>query len=618
MAKVELLDSKIANMIAAGEVVERPSGVVKELVENAIDAHSTRIEIHAKEGGIRYLEVIDNGDGMSKEDVLMAFQRHATSKIRKESDLWNIHTLGFRGEALPSIASVSDVWISSCDGSESTAVSLKDGAVKEVQPGVFRQGTQIRVENLFYALPARLKHLKSIPYEFSLVVDLVQKLALVNPTIAFLLTHDEKEIFRTSGNGDMKEILYAIYGRDVAKAAISIEAATDEFTIGGYLVLPHQNRSNRYHMVTFLNDRLIKSYRLQQAIVDGYQDFLSEKRYPMVFLTVHMDHKLIDVNVHPSKWEVRLSKEQQLYELIQKTIAATLRQNLYQASSMIPERSMEKKLEQTVAQLQWNPYSGNHKEMASVVKEVVSLPQYNNEFVEKRPQIVEKQQEIHNEISMYGEKESSLVDNKSENVDKVDEIVENNGTVEYTVIGQLHGSYILCQNETGLVILDQHAANERIRYEEILRQLEDEEIQVQPLLLPLVLHVGKSTIMRMGEIEEFLHTLGISLEPFGEQELLCRELPLWLQKEDEAAFLLDMISLLLEQKRRDVAQFNKHEIATLACHTSVRFNRYLSKEEMEVLVARLFQCQNPYHCPHGRPTMIEYETAAFRKLFDRG
>ncbi len=618
MAKIQLLDAKIANMIAAGEVVERPAGVVKELVENAIDAQSTRIEIHAKEGGIRYLEVIDNGSGMNKEDVLMAFQRHATSKIQKESDLWNIQTLGFRGEALPSIASVSDVWISSCDGTQSTVVILKEGKVADVQPGVFRQGTQIRVEHLFYALPARLKHLKAIPYEFSLVLDLVQKLALVNPTIAFLLTHDGKEIFRSNGNGDMKEILYAIYGRDVAKAAVSIHAANDDFTVGGYLILPHINRSNRYHMVTFLNDRLIKSYRLQQAVLEGYHDFLSEKRYPMVFLTVAMDYKLIDVNVHPSKWEVRLSKEQQLYELIQATIAATLRQNLHQGSAMIPERAIEKKLEQAPTQLQWSPYATTYRNPAPIVKEVVSLPQYNNEIVENNPQIVEKQEVIHKETAENGEKEALIVENKVEIVDKMEDVVENDGIPEYLVIGQLHGSYILCQNEKGLVILDQHAANERIRYEEILKQLEQEEMQVQPLLLPLVLHVGKSTMMRMSEIEEFLQTLGIRLEPFGEQELLCRELPLWIQKEDETAFLMDMISLLLEQKRRHITQFKKHEIATLACHTSVRFNRYLAKEEMEVLVQRLFRCENPYHCPHGRPTMIEYETSALRKLFDRG
>ena len=645
MARVHVLDSVIANRIAAGEVVERPSGVVKELVENAIDAGASRIEVRIRQGGIEEIQVIDDGCGMDREDAILAFERHATSKIQQESDLWNIHTLGFRGEALPSIASVSDVEMFTCDGKEATHIHLNNGNVVEKGSAPFRVGTQMIVRDLFFAIPARLKHLKAVPYEIGMVNEIVSKLALANPKIAFTFYSDDKEMFRSSGNGDYVTLLYSVYGKEVAKSAIPVEVSDDDFKISGYICLPSVTRSNRKTILTFMNSRIIVNYYLQSAILNGYQEYIPEKRFPLVFLNIEMSANLVDVNVHPSKWEVRLSKEKQLYGLLENAIRYTLAQHMHKQSSLISNgiladeikeefevqktQSLEKPIEEKKIVKVEQPalFDTEYRPIPSLVKvadkEVaIEYSTYEpkvsvqSEIVEKLDAIVENTIESVEKIVENVEKDDETVENSAIEVEKVSE--ERISSIPFDVIGQLHGSYILASNEEGLVIIDQHAANERIRYEEVRKNLEESVISSQPLLVPYVLNVNKNVMIHFERVNEALSVLGFVIEQFGEREVIVRETPLWMQVQNEEQFIQDLIDRIMDEKKIELTQLKKHALATLACHSSIRFNRVLSKEEMEETIRRLMMCENPYHCPHGRPTYIVYEDSKLRKLFERG
>lgn len=653
MARVHVLDSTIANRIAAGEVVERPSGVVKELVENAIDAGATRIEVRIKQGGIEEIQVIDDGCGMDSEDAILAFERHATSKIIQESDLWNIHTLGFRGEALPSIASVSDVEMFTCDGKEGTHIHLNNGKVIEKGSASFRVGTQMIVRDLFFAIPARLKHLKAVPYEISMVNEIVSKLALANPTIAFTFYSDDKEMFRSSGNGDYITLLYSVYGKEVAKSAIPVEVSDDDFKISGYICLPSVTRSNRKTILTFMNSRIIVNYYLQSAILNGYQEYIPEKRYPLVFLNIEMSASLVDVNVHPSKWEVRLSKEKQLYGLMENAIHHTLAEHMHKQSSLISNSILSKEIKeefevrkqqsevnivveekQPVKVEQPALFDYEYRPTAPLVKVAekkvaIEYPQYETkkqeitEIVEKKVDNVENVVENVEKHDVFVDKSVEKVENHKGVVEKNEEYVENSVeepiiSIPFDVIGQLHGSYILASNEEGLVIIDQHAANERIRYEEVRKAFENRAISSQPLLVPYVLSVNRSVMIHFDRVSEALQVLGFIVDQFGENELIVRETPLWMQVQNEEQFIQDLIDRIMDEKKIELTQLKKHALATLACHSSIRFNRVLSKEEMEETIRRLMQCENPYHCPHGRPTYIVYEDNKLRKLFERG
>lgn len=646
MARVHVLDSVIANRIAAGEVVERPSGVVKELVENSIDAGASRIEVRIKQGGIEEIQVIDDGCGMDSEDAILAFERHATSKIIQESDLWNIHTLGFRGEALPSIASVSDVEMFTCDGKEGTHIHFNNGKVIEKGSAPFRVGTQMIVRDLFFAIPARLKHLKAVPYETSMVNEIVSKLALANPQIAFTFYSDDKEMFRSSGNGDYITLLYSVYGKEVAKSAIPVEVSDDDFKISGYICLPSVTRSNRKTILTFMNSRIIVNYYLQSAILNGYQEYIPDKRYPLVFLNIEMSTSLVDVNVHPSKWEVRLSKEKQLYGLLENAIQHTLAEHMHKQSSLISnsilsneiKEEFEMRKQQSVENVVVEEKQPSKAEqpalfdyeyrpttpLVKVAEKEVAIEYPKFEPIKQDvTEIVEKVDTIVENVVENVEKHDENVDNTVEIVENIDESVGNElkeriSSVPFDVIGQLHGSYILASNEEGLVIIDQHAANERIRYEEVRKNLENSVISSQPLLVPYVLSVNKSVMIHFDRVNEALQALGFVIEQFGESELIVRETPLWMQVQNEEQFIQDLIDRIMDEKNIELTYLKKHALATLACHSSIRFNRVLSKEEMEETIRRLMQCENPYHCPHGRPTYIVYEDTKLRKLFERG
>ena len=617
MAKIQRLDAHLSNMIAAGEVVERPMGVVKELVENSIDAKAKNIEIHIKEGGLSEIMIIDDGVGMSAQDASMAFERHATSKIVEMSDLWKISTMGFRGEALPSIASVSHVILKTSDNEDATEVEIQYGTLVKAGPVGTPKGTQIIVRNLFQKTPARLKHLKTPQYEFSLISDVIQKFALAFSHIAFTLTHDGREVFASKGNGQLLEVIMDIYGRDCAKLGIEVNAEDSDYKIHGYAIQPSQNRASKYYMLVYINERMIRSYRLQKAIMEAYAPYIPKDRYPIVVLDIKMDPKLVDVNVHPSKWEVRLSKEKQLETLIKHSLSDVLRNKL--EVSKVERKEKEILVEPVKFDFTYTqPVKTN-----SVVEEVEQ--QVREEFKTYAQETLIKQ-EIVEDIVLNKEVIEEVIEPKVD--EKKEEAVVSNESFEshlsvnpsfpyMEVIGQMKGCYILAQGEDGLYIIDQHAAQERYHFEVIQEMVLSGVKDSQPLLVPLTIESSISAVTQIDDINALLNEIGITLEAFGNNTFVVRELPIWVQDVQEESFIQDMIDYFLKNNEIKIDALRKHAIATMACHSSIRFNRNLTLDEMKRVIEDLRKCEQPFHCPHGRPTFIEMSMKELEKEFYR-
>ncbi len=600
MAKIYQMDTQLSNMIAAGEVVERPGGIVKELIENAIDAHATRIEIHCLEGGISRIEIIDNGDGMDREDAQKAFSRHATSKIRTTDDLWAISTLGFRGEALPSIASVSKTTLLTCDTHESTQVRVEYGQMIDVADCPASKGTTIVVEGLFLRTPARLKHLKSSHYEAAVIQDHVQKFALSHPEIAFHLVIDGREMLKTSGMGSLKEVMVQVYGRDCLKNTFEVKGEDFDYRITGLASLPHLTRANKNYIHLFINGRMVKSYRLTKAVLEGYRSYLFNERYPIVVLNIAMDERLVDVNVHPSKWEIRLSKQQQLEYLIQDVIRDCLK-----AQFASPEvTAVKKPLNLPESNVLHEPvkHLGTKKESALVSAEMF---QTTEEIYAQSAFVLDEAEPKKLEAILTVEEKNHQF------------FTEKKAFPVMKPLAQLHGKYILAESEEGLYIIDQHAAQERVNYEKFRKQFDEQEEAMTDMLVPVMVQASANVMHRLDELNELLKMFPLHLESFGQTTLLARSIPLWMQKVDETAFLQDLIDLFDSEKSLNPTDLNKDRIAKMACHHSIRFNRVLSYEEMQEVVHSLKQCEQPYHCPHGRPTFILISQNQLIKDFKR-
>lgn len=558
MSKIIQLDEHLTNMIAAGEVVERPSGIIKELVENSIDAQSTRIDIETLNGGLDLIGVSDNGFGMDEIDLHQAFMRHSTSKINKAQDLNHIRTLGFRGEALPSISSVSKVKAIS----NQHEIHLDNGVASEVRATSSNQGTSIWVSELFYKVPARLKHLRSPQYEGVRNLSVIQNLALANPHIAFSLTSDNNLVFQSSGKNDLREVFYQIYGAQYANQTVLFDHKSNDFKIFGLYVLPHYHRANRNQIHLFLNHRLIRYPLITQTLLREFRRYMPIDRYPMIVLNIETDAQLVDVNVHPSKLEVRLSKEAELLMLIEKTIHESLKQQM--KSKEITHSVFEKPM------------------TVSLFDEPLFIEE---EFKSPRPL-------------------------ETESIDVVNEVKPSSWI---NVIGQHHGSYILAQDEEFLYIFDQHASMERINFEKVLVKLDKDQHDQQQLLAP---YVFENRLLMMDNIDESLNRLesfGLFLEPFSQKDLILRSIPLWMNDLDP----LNFVNLLLDDISKDVASLNHKKLATIACHQSVRFNESLSQLQLQHIVDQLFHCEQPYHCPHGRPTFVKVSAKNLLKVFSR-
>lgn len=598
MGIIQELPEQLANRIAAGEVVERPASVVKELVENAIDAGATKVEIDLEEAGIRLIKVRDNGHGFYEEDAPRAFLRHATSKIRDEHDLFRIRTLGFRGEALASIASVSHVTLKSRraeeDGFEMT---LKGGVITAQTPAAANVGTEIAVSQLFYNTPARLKYLKTSATELASITDTLNRIALSHPEIRLTAFHEDKELLRTSGNGDIKQVMLAIYGRQVASQIVTASSKTNDYSLSAHLVRPEVTRSNKQYVTLILNGRSIKNFALTQSVLEGYHTLLPIGRYPIAVLEVNMDPMLIDVNVHPTKREVRLSKEKELCQLIRETVQLSLREQRLIPSVKPKERpttrTEQERLDFTVERtpVMEEPPMWNYP----IPREPVTSPSrwaptpLVNEASERSDSIVE----------------SETVKTKGERLPALD------------VIGQLHASYIICGAEDGMYVIDQHAAQERIKYELFYERLGNPDKEYQLLLLPLTLEFTQEEALAIEEISALLQEAGLNLEPFGGNTFLIREIPTWYPQHDLEGTVRDLIEMAIRDRSVDIAKYREDASILMACKRSIKANHPLNLEMMRQLIHDLGQTMSPYTCPHGRPILVKWSTYELEKLFKR-
>lgn len=606
MGKIRKLDDALANKIAAGEVVERPASVVKELVENAIDAHSTIIEVELEEAGLAKIRVVDNGDGLEEEDCFLAFERHATSKIKDESDLFRIRTLGFRGEALPSIASVSHLELKSSTGEgPGTLIVLKGGELVQHGRTSSRKGTDITVSHLFFNTPARLKYMKTIHTELGHIVDVMNRLALAHPHISFRLTHNGKQLFYTNGNGDVRQVLAAIYGFDAAKKMVAIHAETIDFTIDGYVALPEVTRASRNYMTTIVNGRYVKNYSLYKAIEEGYHTLLPIGRHPIAFLNIVMDPLLVDVNVHPAKLEVRFSKEGELNELVQQAI-----RQAFQKKTLIPEVTAPR-VEKTKAEQQTFSFEHIVKESNTMSPRVTEIYRDQEKKTEERI-VLEKSDERVRDQDVKPLDVESVV--PSEHV--TGEMDQERIPPLYP-IGQMHGTYILAQNENGLYIIDQHAAQERIKYEYFREKLAMVTNELQPLLIPLTFTYSSSEYLLIDSHRDHLAACGVFLEPFGHNSFIVRSHPQWFPKGEEATIIEEMIKQVLVMKKVDIKQLREKAAIMMSCKQSIKANQFLRNDEIFALLESLRRTSDPFTCPHGRPIMIHFSTYELEKMFKR-
>ncbi|EPY7708925.1 DNA mismatch repair endonuclease MutL [Bacillus pacificus] len=638
MGKIRKLDDQLSNLIAAGEVVERPASVVKELVENSIDANSTSIEIHLEEAGLSKIRIIDNGDGIAEEDCIVAFERHATSKIKDENDLFRIRTLGFRGEALPSIASVSELeLITSTGDAPGTHLIIKGGDIIKQEKTASRKGTDITVQNLFFNTPARLKYMKTIHTELGNITDIVYRIAMSHPEVSLKLFHNEKKLLHTSGNGDVRQVLASIYSIQVAKKLVPIEAESLDFTIKGYVTLPEVTRASRNYMSTIVNGRYVRNFVLMKAIQQGYHTLLPVGRYPIGFLSIEMDPMLVDVNVHPAKLEVRFSKEQELLKLIEETLQAA-----FKKIQLIPDAGVTTKKKEKDESVQ-EQFKFEHAKPKEPSMPEIILPTGMDEKQEeplavKQPaqlwqppqSLVREEQSwqpstksiieepIREEKSWNSNDEDFELEELEEEVQEIEEIEMNgNDLPPLYPIGQMHGTYIFAQNDKGLYMIDQHAAQERINYEYFRDKVGRVAQEVQELLVPYRIDLSLTEFLRVEEQLEELKKVGLFLEQFGHQSFIVRSHPTWFPKGQETEIIDEMMEQVVKLKKVDIKKLREEAAIMMSCKASIKANQYLTNDQIFALLEELRTTTNPYTCPHGRPILVHHSTYELEKMFKR-
>lgn len=581
MSVIKILDEILANKIAAGEVVERCSSVVKELVENSIDAGSTEIKVELLESGVKEIKVIDNGKGMDEVDAVACFSRHATSKIYRESDLYHIGTLGFRGEALASIASVAKVTLITSTGGIGTLVEIHGGKIINVAKGDSRKGTIISVDELFYNTPARLKHLKSLYAELSNIIDYMNKLALSHPNIRFSLYNDNKLIFGTDGSNNLLKTIKDVYGIEIAKKMVEINASNDDYEISGFISLPEVNKSSRNSIVTIVNGRIVKNVELNRWINEGYHSLKPDNRYPVVVLNIKVDTSIVDVNIHPTKMDIKFGKQEELNELVYETIKNKLKEK-----TLIPH--------------------------IDIKKEVIK-----SEEVPKYETLTLDFNTISESSNEYNKEETIIPINDDLINLEVHEDVKERLPILYPV-GLVHGTYIIAQNDSGMYLIDQHAAKERINYEMVKKKLFDGKKETIPLLLPVTIEYTTNEYLVLKENFELIESLGFKIEEFGINSVIVKEHPIWLPTYNFQENIQKIFEMILEKEKNfNIKRFYDNLSATVACKMSIKANTNITLEEMERLINDLRECDNPFNCPHGRPTVIYYSKSDLEKMFKR-
>ena len=722
MGKINILSAELSNKIAAGEVVERPSSVVKELVENSIDAGSTNIKVIIKEFGIQQIRIIDNGSGISNDDLARAFLRHATSKISADYDLFHIETLGFRGEALASISSVSKVTIKSCAGeAQGKMLVLEGGKVVSEEYYAPIKGTDLSVENLFYNTPARLKYLRNPHTEQANITNIIHKFALSYPNVAFELHVDGKITFKTYGDGDVHKILSKIYNMSVARNMIEFSGANDDYKVFGYISVPEETRASKNYINIFINGRYIKNYGIQNAIIDAYGTLLMINRYPLCVINIAMDPILLDVNVHPTKQEVRLSKEAELIRLIKEVIAERLSNYTYIPQGM--NNVLTKKEKAKIEKINFldeldnkfgdvededissteqrevadniqdensfseeskelgikteddSSFSGNQEEIASHVihedeflfggdlltnsnEEKTPVQTKENTFNQRsktqriksdlpdlsysshprdnRNKYGDKptKKEIENFMNFSKKEDNTNYDNRTEevvsNVVKDDshfneikdaKIVQDDDTKVRTlpdlkVLAQIFKTYILSEADNKLFLIDQHAAAERYNYEKLQREFIERKNYKKQMLIPLMFDFSIEEAAEVRNNLEKFEELGIVFEEFGDNSYVVREFPGWIE-EDEEQMIKIIVEKVLRNNNITFNELRNDAIAMASCKMSIKANQVLTDVEMNKVISDLYECKNPFTCPHGRPIITKMEKKDLEKMFKR-
>ena len=575
---IKIMDEILSNKIAAGEVVERCASVVKELVENSIDAASTEIKVDLIESGIKEIKVTDNGKGMDPSDAVMAFNRHATSKIIDEDDLYHIHTLGFRGEALASIASVSNIELITSTGDVGTYVNIKGGKVISVKSSDSRLGTVMCVKDLFYNTPARLKHLKSLYTELSNIMDYMNKIALSHPEIRFSVTNDGKELLKSDGSNNLLKCIKNVYGINIAKKMIEISSSSNDYEISGFISLPEVYRSNRNSILTIVNGRVVKNIDLNRVINESYHSYKPDNYYPIVVLNIVVDTTLVDVNIHPTKMDIKFGNMEDLLYLVSSTIKENLKKK-----TLIP----------------------HIEEKPTYIGSVKNYEEIKLDFNAQTANDVEDEYVINND----------LVENIQEA--EVHEDVKEVMPVMYP-IGLVHGTYIIAQNDIGMYIIDQHAAKERINYEMVKEKLNNPKKESISMMFPLTIEYTTSEYIILKENFEFLRGMNFDIEEFGINSVIVKAHPVWLPAGNEDNAIKKILELVIDKESKfDLNKFNDNVAATMACKMSIKANTSITMDEMQNLINDLRKCKNPFNCPHGRPTTIYYSKNDLEKMFKR-
>ena len=576
MSKIKVMDDILSNKIAAGEVVESVVNVVKELVENSIDAEATEIYIKLVDSGVKEIMVRDDGIGMDKEDAVLAFQRHSTSKIKNLDDLFYIETLGFRGEAIPSIASVSRMKLKTSDGKTGTMVTINGGEDLKVKKSDLAKGTEIVVSELFYNTPVRLKYLKNLYVELSNIIEYVDKMALSFPNIKFTLINNDNILLQTTGTGDLLKVIFDIYGSDVTKKMIPIEGENDDYSISGYISYPEITKSNRNAITTLVNGRVIKNTKLNKCIVDSYYTYIHKGRYPIIVLNIDVDPILVDVNVHPTKMDIKFSKMDSLEELITDLIEEKLK-----ILTLIPEANVR-----STNSINEVSYQINKIEEEEIIHESKNYEEIKLDF------------EVEEEKTNFNEEKESRIK-------------------KMNVLGNIFMTYILCSNEDGLFLVDQHGAAERINYEKYKEEFSNKEFHSIDLLTPIKIELKRDESIRLKERLDILKDINIEIEEFGDNTYLVRSFPSWIREDNSEEEINNIIDIITSKGEFDKNKFVDSTLISLACHNSVKAHEYLSVDDMQWIVDNIRYCDNPFTCPHGRPTIITYTKDELDKMFKR-
>ncbi len=568
--KVHLMSEELSNKIAAGEVVEKVMNVVKELVENSIDALSTEIKIALVESGIKEITVSDDGLGMDEEDAVLAFSRHATSKLLELDDLFSINTLGFRGEALPSIAAISELVLKTSNTKTGTMVVINGGKIIEVLKSDLRKGTIITVKNLFYNTPVRLKYLNSLYSELANTVDYVNKMALSYPNIRFTLTNNDKVLLSTDGSNNLLKVINSIYGLEVSKKMLELDSSNEDYQLSGYISYPEIARSSKSNMTVLVNNRVIRNNEIIKTVLEAYHTYIPVDKYPIMVLKIEVDPSLIDVNIHPTKMDIKFSKLEKLKELINETINKKLKEAL-----LIPEIRIDRE----------------------PLKEDFSSLEIKKDI---EPDLKYEDLSFNLEVS-----------------DNHEEDVKESRIKEMYPVGLVHGTYIIAENEIGMFIIDQHAAAERVNYEKYLNNLMQEKVDTINLLVPITIELTNKEYLILKEHFQILEELKIDYEEFGLNTIMIRSHPVWLPKYALEESIRKIIEIIIDNLDFNLERFREKVAITLACKLSIKGNMATTSEDMTYLIEALRKTNNPFTCPHGRPTIITYSKYDLEKLFKR-